>query len=92
MPVSLMAGEYIGYPVAMPVPAHRDDPPRAYRYDFVVSRSSMGVTSRQKVPLIAPLRPGDTITVSERVPVTNARSRRCAWCARCGVPARSRSA
>ena len=40
--------------------------PRAYRYDFEVSRSSMGVTSRQKVPLIAPIRPGDTITVSER--------------------------
>jgi polysaccharide biosynthesis/export protein len=40
--------------------------PRAYRYDFVVSRSSMGVTSRQEVPLIAPLRPGDTVTVSER--------------------------
>ena len=40
--------------------------PRAYRYDFEVSRSSMGVTSRQKAPLIAPLRPGDTVTVSER--------------------------
>ena len=40
--------------------------PRAYRYDFVVSRSSMGVTARQKVPLIAPVRPGDTVTVSER--------------------------
>jgi polysaccharide biosynthesis/export protein len=40
--------------------------PRAYRYDFVVSRSSMGVTARQKVPLIAPMRPGDTVTVSER--------------------------
>ena len=40
--------------------------PRAYRYDFEVSRSSMGVTSRQKVPLIAPVRPGDTVTVSER--------------------------
>ena len=40
--------------------------PRAYRYDFEISRSSMGVTSRQKVPLIAPVRPGDTITVSER--------------------------
>jgi polysaccharide export outer membrane protein len=40
--------------------------PRAYRYDFVISRSSTGVTSRQKVPLIAPVRPGDTITVSER--------------------------
>jgi polysaccharide biosynthesis/export protein len=40
--------------------------PRAYRYDFVISRSSMGVTARQKVPLIAPVRPGDTVTVSER--------------------------
>jgi polysaccharide export outer membrane protein len=40
--------------------------PRAYRYDFVVSRSSMGVTARQKVPLIAPMRPGDTVTVGER--------------------------
>ena len=40
--------------------------PRAFRYDFTVSRSSMGVTARQKVPLIAPVRPGDTITVSER--------------------------
>jgi len=26
----------------------------------------MGVTERQKVPLIAPVRPGDTVTVSER--------------------------
>jgi len=40
--------------------------PRAYRYDVEVSRSSSGVTARQKVPLIAPLRPGDTVTVSER--------------------------
>lgn len=40
--------------------------PRAFRYDVTVSRSSMGVTSRQRVPLIAPVRPGDTITVSER--------------------------
>ena len=40
--------------------------PRAFRYDVTVSRSSMGVTARQRVPLIAPLRPGDTITVSER--------------------------
>jgi polysaccharide biosynthesis/export protein len=40
--------------------------PRAYRYDVVISRSSMGVTARQKVPLIAPMRPGDTVTVSER--------------------------
>ena len=40
--------------------------PRAYRYDAEVSRSQSGVTARQKVPLIAPVRPGDTITVSER--------------------------
>jgi len=40
--------------------------PRAFRYDFEISRSSMGVTARQKVPLIAPVRPGDTVTVNER--------------------------
>ncbi|HEY8442942.1 MAG TPA: polysaccharide biosynthesis/export family protein [Xanthobacteraceae bacterium] len=40
--------------------------PRAYRYDADISRSASGVTSRQKVPLIAPVRPGDTVTVSER--------------------------
>ena len=40
--------------------------PRAYRYDAEVSRSQSGVTARQKVPMIAPVRPGDTITVSER--------------------------
>jgi polysaccharide biosynthesis/export protein len=40
--------------------------PRAYRWDVEVSRSSTGVTSRQKVPVIAPVRPGDTINVSER--------------------------
>jgi polysaccharide export outer membrane protein len=40
--------------------------PRAYRYDVDVSRSASGVTARQKVPLIAPVRPGDTINVSER--------------------------
>jgi polysaccharide biosynthesis/export protein len=40
--------------------------PRAYRWDAEVSRSQSGVTSRQKVPLIAPVRPGDTITVTER--------------------------
>ena len=40
--------------------------PRAYRYDAEISRSQSGVTARQKVPLIAPVRPGDTITVSER--------------------------
>jgi hypothetical protein len=32
----------------------------------VISCSSIGVTARQKVPLIAPVRPGDTVTVSER--------------------------
>jgi polysaccharide biosynthesis/export protein len=40
--------------------------PRAYRYDAELSRSQSGVTARQKVPLIAPVRPGDTVTVSER--------------------------
>ena len=40
--------------------------PRAYRYDAEISRSQSGVTARQKVPLIAPVRPGDTINVSER--------------------------
>jgi polysaccharide export outer membrane protein len=40
--------------------------PRAYRWDAEVSRSQSGVTGRQKVPLIAPVRPGDTITISER--------------------------
>ena len=40
--------------------------PRAYRYDAEVSRSQSGVTARQKVPLIAPVRPGDTVTVAER--------------------------
>ena len=40
--------------------------PRAFRWDAEVSRSSMGVTSRQKVPMIAPVRPGDTIAIAER--------------------------
>jgi polysaccharide biosynthesis/export protein len=40
--------------------------PRAYRYDFVVSRSPTVVAPRRKVLPIAPLRPGDTVTVSER--------------------------
>ena len=40
--------------------------PRAFRYDAEVSRSQSGVTARQKVPLIAPVRPGDTITIGER--------------------------
>jgi polysaccharide biosynthesis/export protein len=40
--------------------------PRAYRWDAEVSRSSMGVTARQKVPMIAPVRPGDTVTIAER--------------------------
>jgi polysaccharide export outer membrane protein len=40
--------------------------PRAYRYDVDLSQSLGGVTARRKVPLIAPVRPGDTITVQER--------------------------
>jgi polysaccharide biosynthesis/export protein len=40
--------------------------PRAYRWDVEVSRSAGGVTARQKVPMIAPVRPGDTINVGER--------------------------
>jgi len=40
--------------------------PRAYRYDAEISRSASGVTARQKVPPIAPVRPGDTVNISER--------------------------
>ena len=40
--------------------------PRAYRWNAEVSRSAGGLTARQKVPTIAPVRPGDTITVTER--------------------------
>jgi polysaccharide export outer membrane protein len=40
--------------------------PRAFRWDAEISRSQSGVTGRQKVPLIAPVRPGDTITITER--------------------------
>jgi len=40
--------------------------PRAYRWDAEISRSQSGVTSRQKVPLIAPVRPGDTVGIAER--------------------------
>jgi polysaccharide export outer membrane protein len=40
--------------------------PRAYRSNAEVSRSSGGLTARQTVPTIAPVRPGDTITVTER--------------------------
>jgi polysaccharide export outer membrane protein len=40
--------------------------PRAFRYNFDVSRSSGGLTARRSVPPIAPVRPGDTITVNER--------------------------
>jgi polysaccharide export outer membrane protein len=40
--------------------------PRTYRYDAEISRSASGVTARQRVPLIARVRPGDTVTVSER--------------------------
>ena len=40
--------------------------PRAYRRDAEISRSSNGVAARQKVPPIAPVRPGDTVTIGER--------------------------
>jgi polysaccharide export outer membrane protein len=40
--------------------------PRAYRRNAEVSRSAGGLTARQKVPTIAPVRPGDTITITER--------------------------
>ncbi|MFL6799816.1 MAG: polysaccharide biosynthesis/export family protein [Xanthobacteraceae bacterium] len=40
--------------------------PRAFRWDAEISRSQSGVTSRQKVPLIAPVRPGDTVAIAER--------------------------
>jgi polysaccharide export outer membrane protein len=40
--------------------------PRAYRWNAEVSRSAGGLTARQKVPTIAPVRPGDTVTVTER--------------------------
>ena len=40
--------------------------PRAYRWNAEVSRSAGGLTARQKVPTIAPVRPGDTINVTER--------------------------
>jgi polysaccharide export outer membrane protein len=40
--------------------------PRAYRYEVDLSQSAGGITARRKVPLIAPVRPGDTITVQER--------------------------
>ena len=40
--------------------------PHAYRYDVEISRSASSVTARQKVPLIAPVRPGDTVIVIER--------------------------
>jgi polysaccharide export outer membrane protein len=40
--------------------------PRAFRSNVDVSRSSGGLTARRNVPPIAPVRPGDTITVNER--------------------------
>jgi polysaccharide export outer membrane protein len=40
--------------------------PRAFRYDAEISRSQSGVTARQKVPMIAPVRPGDTVNIAER--------------------------
>jgi len=40
--------------------------PRAYHYDVKLMRHLGGQTLRVKVPLTAPLRPGDTITIEER--------------------------
>ncbi len=40
--------------------------PRAYRSNAEISRSGGGITARQKVPTITPVRPGDTVTISER--------------------------
>ena len=40
--------------------------PRAYRWNAEVDRPAGGLTARQKVPKIAPVRPGDTIMINER--------------------------
>jgi len=40
--------------------------PRAFKYQVEISRPVDGVTTRQKVPPTYPVRPGDTIVVSER--------------------------
>jgi polysaccharide export outer membrane protein len=40
--------------------------PRAYHTDVVISRTMGGQTVRATVPVTTPVRPGDTITISER--------------------------
>ncbi len=40
--------------------------PRAYHSDVVISRTAGGQTVRATVPVTTPVRPGDTITISER--------------------------
>ena len=40
--------------------------PRAYHSEVTISRTVGGQTIRSTVPVIAPVRPGDTITISER--------------------------
>ena len=40
--------------------------PRAFRQTVDVSRTIDGAITRQKVPVIAPLRPGDTVVIAER--------------------------
>jgi polysaccharide export outer membrane protein len=40
--------------------------PRAYHTDVVISRTVRGETIRATVPVTTPVRPGDTITISER--------------------------
>ena len=40
--------------------------PRAYHTDVVISRTVGGETVRATVPVTTPVRPGDTITISER--------------------------
>ncbi len=40
--------------------------PRAYHSDVVISRTLHGETLRASVPVTAPVRPGDTITIAER--------------------------
>jgi polysaccharide export outer membrane protein len=40
--------------------------PRAYHTEVVVSRTAGGQTVRATVPVTTPVRPGDTITISER--------------------------
>jgi polysaccharide export outer membrane protein len=40
--------------------------PRAFKFQVEISRSVDGVTTRQKVPAIYPVKPGDTVIISER--------------------------